>query len=227
MAQTDQKTDPVKSLRDTLRENPRIFRDHPELLEGLELEPGQETTVVALEHARSRQLERRLTELEGELERLVAAARDNDRLARHLHQLTIELLGCADGDELAHTLLEGVRQNFQVEMAGIRLAEERFASRLDQRFLASQEWIRQCFAGSGSVVLGPPADAEIVHSLYGRTEPPIRSHALMALHSGSDLVGVLGLGSEERRRYTPGMGTTYLERLAELAGALLARFDGG
>ncbi len=223
MAQTDQQTDPIKHLRDLLRENPGLFRDHPDLLEGLELEPGQEATVVALEHARTRQLQRRVGELEGELERLVTAARDNDRLARQLHRLTVELLGCADGDELAHTLLEGVRQNFQVEAAGLRMAREWFAPVLDDRFLAPQLWIQTRFVGSGSVVLGPPADPEVARGLYGDTEPPVRSHALMALRDGSQLVGVLGLGSGERRRYTSGMGTTYLERLAELAGALLAR----
>jgi len=224
MAQQTDRNDPVGELRTLLREQPTLFRDHPELLEELELAPGEETTVVALEHARSRRLERRIEELEGELERLLETARENDRLAHQLHRLTVELLGCFDGDELVHSLLEGVRQNFRVEAVGIRVAREWFAPNLDERFLAPQLWVQKRFVAADSVVLGPPEDAEGVTSLYGETGEPVRSQALVPLRDGSQLFGLLGLGSSDARRYVPGMGTTYLERLAELAGALLARF---
>jgi hypothetical protein len=224
MAQQTESQDPVSHVRALLRDHPTLFRDHPELLEELELAPGEETTVVALEHARTRRLERRIEELEAELEQLVETARENDRLARHLHRLTVELLRCADGDELVHALLEGVRQNFRVEAVGLRVAREWFAPNLDERFLAPQLWVQKRFVASGNVVLGAPEDAEGVTSLYGDTSEPVRSQALVPLRDGSQLFGVMGLGSSEAKRYTPGMGTTYLERLAELAGALLARF---
>jgi len=180
--------------------------------------------VVALEHARAHRLERRTAELQGELERLVETARENDRLARQLHRLTVELLTCDDGDELVHSLLEGVRQNFRVEAVGLRVAREWFAPNLDERFLAPQLWVQNRFVASGNVLLGAPADDETVTSLYGDTTAPLRSQALVPLRDGSQLFGVMGLGSTDAQRYTEGMGTTYLERLAELAGALLARF---
>lgn len=221
--QTDQK-DPVRHLRELLREHPTLFRDHPELLEELELAPGEDATVVALEHARGRRLERRVEELEGELERLVETARENDRLARSLHRLTVELLECSEASELVHTLLEGVRQNFRVEAVGLRVAREWFAPGLDEGFLAPQLWVQNRFVASTNVVLGEPDDAEAVTSLYGDTAEPVRAQALMALRHGSQLFGVMGLGSSEAKRFTPGMGTTYLERLAELSGALLARY---
>jgi hypothetical protein len=224
MAQQTEHQDPIAHLRTLLREHPTLFRDHPELLEELRLAPGEDTTVVALEHARSRRLERRIEELEGELEQLVETARENDRLARHLHRLTVELLRCDDGDELVHALLEGVRQNFRVEAVGLRVAREWFAPNLDERFLAPQLWVQNRFVASGGVVLGPPEESEVVASLYGDTGEPVRSQALVPLRDGTQLFGVMGLASSEAQRYTPGMGTTYLERLAELAGALLARF---
>jgi hypothetical protein len=224
MSQQTDTTDPVSHIRALLREHPTLFRDHPELLDELQLAPGQEATVVALEHARSHRLERRIGQLEAELEHLVETARENDRLARQLHRLTVELLACDDGDELVHSLLEGVRQNFRVEAVGLRAAREWFPGTLDQRFLAGQEWVGSHFATAGGVQLGPPEDKETVTSLFGETAEPVRSQALVPLREGSQLFGVLGLGSSEANRYTQGMGTTYLERLAELAGALLARF---
>ena len=224
MVQQSDHQDPVSHLRALLREHPTLFRDHPELLEELELAPGEQATVVALEHARAHRLERRTAELQGELERLVETARENDRLARQLHRLTVELLTCDDGDELVHSLLEGVRQNFRVEAVGLRVAREWFAPNLDERFLAPQLWVQNRFVASGNVLLGAPADDETVTSLYGDTTAPLRSQALVPLRDGSQLFGVMGLGSTDAQRYTEGMGTTYLERLAELAGALLARF---
>ncbi|MEF8794216.1 MAG: DUF484 family protein, partial [Thiohalorhabdus sp.] len=224
MAQQTDQSDHVGHLRALLRENPTLFRDYPDLLEELELAPGEEASVVALEHARNRRLERRLGELKSELEKLVETARENDRLARQLHRLTVELLGCDDGHELVHALLEGVRQNFRVEAVGLRMAREWFAPNLDERFLAPQLWVQKRFVASSKVILGPPEDPEGVTGLYGETGEAVRSQALVPLRDGTQLFGLLGLGSSEADRYTSGMGTAYLERLAELAEALLARY---
>ncbi|MFP4614405.1 MAG: DUF484 family protein [Thiohalorhabdus sp.] len=220
MPQTNQQ-DPVEYLRGLLRENPRLFRDHPELLEELDLGPDAEATVVALEHARGRRLQRKAADLEGELERLVGMARDNDRLAAHLHRLTVDLLACADRDELVHTLLEGVRDNFRVDAVGLRVEREGFAGRLDARFLASRDWIRERFVTEDRITLGEPGDGTAVGALYGDETAP-QSHALVPLRDGSRLFGLLGLASRDPQRFVPGMGTTYLERLGELAGVLLA-----
>ncbi|MFB6260838.1 MAG: DUF484 family protein [Thiohalorhabdaceae bacterium] len=227
MAQQTDQQDPLGDLRALLRDHPTLFRDHPELLEELQLDPGEEASVVALEHARSRRLARRLGELESELEQLVATARENDRLARQLHRLTVELLACEDGDELVHTLLEGVRQNFRVAAVGLRVAREWFAPNLDERFLAPQLWVQKRFVASSKVILGPPEDPEGVTGLYGETAEPVRSQALVPLRHGTQLYGILGVASSEAERYTEGMGTTHLERLAELAGALLAQYSRG
>ncbi|MDZ7595697.1 MAG: DUF484 family protein, partial [Thiobacillus sp.] len=39
-------------------------------------------------------------------------------------------------------------------------------------------------------------------------------------------VGLLVLASEEAKRFYPGMGTLYLERLGQLIGAALVRMQG-
>ncbi|MFA9459365.1 DUF484 family protein [Thiohalorhabdus methylotrophus] len=220
MAQTNQQ-DPVQHLRTILRENPRLFRDHPELLEELDLGPGAEATVVSLEHARALQLQRRIAHLEEDLERLVGTARDNDRVATHLHRLTIDLLGSQDQEELVHTLLEGVRENFRVDAVGLRVDQDELAGQLDDRFLAPLSWIRNRFVTEDRVSLGPVQDPAVARALYG-DELTFQSHALVPLREGTRLFGLLGLASREASRFEPGMGTTYLERLAELAGVLLA-----
>ncbi len=224
MAQQTDPEDALGQFRALLRHHPRLFQDHPELLEELELGPGEEATVVGLEHARGRRLERRIQELEAELGGLVETARENDRLACHLHRLTVELLGCQDGEELIQTLVEGVQTNFQVDAVGLRLAREWFAGDLDEGFLAPQLWIQRRFVTTDTVALGPATDPETVGALYGEVQPPVESHALLPLRQGSQLFGLMGLASQDAQRYAPDRGTTYLERLAELTGALLSRY---
>ncbi len=224
MAQQTDPEDPLAELRARLRSHPRLFRDHPELLEELELEPGSEATVVALEHARSRRRQRRIQALEKELGDLVTTARENDRLARHLHRLTVELLTCEDSEALIQGLLAGIRDHFPVDQVGIRVAEEGFGEIVDAAYLAPQLWLQRHFVTRDRVVLGPATDWETTGALYGASQSQIASHALLALRRGSQLFGLIGLASWESQRYSTHMGTTYLERLAELAGGLLSQY---
>ena len=71
------------------------------------------------------------------------------------------------------------------------------------------------------IALGEP-----VTQWFGDTAPQIKSIAVMSLiavHSGdSGAGGLLALASEDEERFYAGMGTLYLERLAELLSAALA-----
>ena len=57
---------------------------------------------------------------------------------------------------------------------------------------------------------------------FGEAASHIRSVALMPLKD-QECFGMLALGSEDVMRFYPEMGTLYLKRLGELAGASLAR----
>lgn len=223
-----QKLEAVQRLRQLLREHPRILLDNPELIDELELPPGGAgtdlTNVVSLEHRRNRQLQEQIARLQGELERLVAVARENDHLATRLHNLALELIRTTGREERIQTLLGGLRDAFGVEVAALRLEGERFSGALGSGHLAPRAWLRGLFPGGATVLLGPPGEAETEGGLYAAPAgEPVRSRALLALRrGGEDLVGVLGVGSVDGERYQPGMSATYLERLAELAAELLA-----
>jgi hypothetical protein len=71
------------------------------------------------------------------------------------------------------------------------------------------------------------ADADEPRELLGESGAGMRSRALLPLGAAEAPWGLLVLGSSDPERYRPGMGTTYLERLAELAEALLAPWQAG
>jgi uncharacterized protein YigA (DUF484 family) len=61
-------------------------------------------------------------------------------------------------------------------------------------------------------------------SWFGEAGARLRSFALVPIRYGRTL-GLLVLASEDARRFYPEMGTVYLARLGELAGAAVARFN--
>jgi hypothetical protein len=230
-----QRDEAAQRLRQLLREHPGLLREHPELVDELDLPPdgadskegglgGRARKVVSLEQRRNRQLQERVDRLQGELERLVAVARENDHLAVRLHSLTLELFRSQGREERIQTLLGGLRDAFSVEAAALRLEAERFGDTLGHGHVAPRQWLRSLFPGGCSALLGPPSEAEEEAGLFASpTADPVRSRALLALlRDNGDLVGVLAVGSVEADRYQPGMGATYLERLAEVAAELLA-----
>jgi uncharacterized protein YigA (DUF484 family) len=62
-----------------------------------------------------------------------------------------------------------------------------------------------------------------IASWFGAEATHVRSQGLIALRNGGGTIGMLALGSEEPERFYSGMGTLYLERLGEMASAVLAR----
>ena len=227
MSSADYSRDPRTALERILHDNPRIFREHPDLLEDLELAPGESATVVDLAHARAQRLEQRLRERETELDRLLAAARENDRLAGRIHALTLELLRCREADELAQALLDGIRTRFEVEAAGLWLDRDRFEGQLDERYMVGTAELAIGLAESGGPGLGRVADGDEARELFGEAGAGMRSRAVLALGGRDAPWGLLVLGSSDAEHYQPGMATTYLERLAELAEALLAPWQAG
>lgn len=224
-----QKLEAVQRLRRLLQEYPGLLRERPELVDELDLPlggsaSGQLTNVVSLEHRRNRQLQEQIARLQGELERLVAVARENDHLATRLHSLTLDLVRAEGLEERIQTLLGGLRDAFGVEAAALRLEAERFGDTLGGGHVAPRQWLQGLFPAGAMALLGPPGEAESEGGLFASPGgEPVRSRALLALRrGGDDLVGVLAVGSVDGERYQPGMGATYLERLAELAAELLA-----
>jgi uncharacterized protein YigA (DUF484 family) len=62
---------------------------------------------------------------------------------------------------------------------------------------------------------------------FGEVSPHLRAFACIPLHPAPAAapVGLLVLASEEAKRFYPGMGTLYLERLGQLIGATLVRMQ--
>jgi uncharacterized protein YigA (DUF484 family) len=193
--------------------HPDFFARHDDLLQDLRL-PHVSGRAVSL-------FERQVELLRGEAEHhraqirhLLAVAAENERLTDRLHQLTLALIDAADFNEVLNTLEDHLHEQFRAEAVELRLLSE-LAPADDA---ATATLFRELFR-NGRPVCGPLAE-EPMALLFGGQAGDLHSVALLPLGAG-ELRGVLAIGSADRQRFHPGMGTDFLSRLGEIVAMKL------
>lgn len=207
-----------------LRDHPDFFVHHPDLAETLRVPHPCKPAVSLLEY-QNRLLRERCQRLHAKLLDLVSIARDNDRLAERVQRLALNLLDARGGlDELLHGIKAILRDEFQADCIVLCLAEPPTAD-----LSAVEEFLRPDVVGLFDDVFqfGRPQcgrlSVEQAAVLCGQGDSSVASAALIPL-GGGDWKGLLVVGSANRERFYPGVGTLFLERIGELVSqALQAR----
>ncbi|MGL6110592.1 MAG: DUF484 family protein, partial [Rubrivivax sp.] len=148
---------------------------------------------------------------------------DNVAIADRLHQWTMRLLLTSDPAELPQLLLDDLKQRFQIPQAALRLwgvaavyAELPAAQPVsdDLKSFANSLSLPYCGANAGFEA----------SSWFDETAG-VQSMAMVPLRQAEtpDSFGLLVLGSPDPTRYAAQMGTEFLSRIGEVAGASLAR----
>ena len=139
--------------------------------------------------------------------------RENDRLLDATRNTILALLAGENRADLTKIWLDQVTGTFKAEM-GALVWLDGVSDDVEEAPLASK-LIRQ--GGGFSGVLRP----EEMQTVFG-TAAAEGSAALVAIRSGEDDIGVLGVGSHDPQRYRAEDGTLFLEYLAEVIGQLPA-----
>jgi uncharacterized protein YigA (DUF484 family) len=58
---------------------------------------------------------------------------------------------------------------------------------------------------------------------FGETAEYLRSFAYMPLRANNQTIGMLIIASEDAKRFYPGMGTIFLQRIADIVSAALSQ----
>jgi hypothetical protein len=212
-----------QGVADYLRGHPDFFTRHPEVLAELELLHACGRAVSLIEYQvvvlreQGQRLRRRLHDL-------VETARENEQLSERVHRLVLDLVTREDLPSILLALYRALGESFGAERATVRLfrgpAAERDAALAE--FLGADQAARRLLApalGAAAPICGRiPADQLAV--LFGDAGAEVRSGALLPL-GVDDRIGVLALGSRDESRYRPGMATTFLRQLAEVASQVM------
>lgn len=201
-----------KAVEAFLRAHPNFLQDRPGLLAALNLPHGGEGAVSLVERQVSVLRERNIASRQ-KLAELSDISRENDRLLDATRNTILALLAGENRADLSRIWLHQVTDTFQAEMGALLWLDESSGSAGEAPLASKLIRLGESFSG----VLRP----EEMQAVFG-TDATEGSAALVAIRSGGDDIGVLGVGSHDTQRYRAEDGTLFLDYLAEVIGQLPA-----
>jgi uncharacterized protein YigA (DUF484 family) len=209
-----------------LANTPDFFSRHAQLLAAVQLSSPHGTRAVSLQERQAEMLREKIKALEHRLMDMVRHGNENLIIADRLHRWARNLFQVQSGRALPATIAAEVRSQFMVPQVAIkvwdvdsRYGAEAFAEGVseDAKSFASSLTQPYCGVNSGFEAVDWLDDTAMAMSV-----------ALIPLREGSangtgPAFGMLVLASPDPQRFQSGMGTDFLERIAELASAALSR----
>jgi uncharacterized protein YigA (DUF484 family) len=174
-------------------------------------------------------LREKIKGLESKIIEMIRNGQENMAIAERLHRWTKALMLTPDAAQLPEVLLRELRHQFMIPQAGLRLwgadaehagAEFTQAVSADVKSFAASLSQPYCGVNSGFEAARWLSNAE------GGTGGTTSLALIPLLRGGAGpnaCFGLLVLGSPDPTRYTAEMGTEFLARVGDIAGAALAR----
>lgn len=207
-----------------LQENPEFFQRFGQVLADIRVPDVNAGRAISLHERQLEVLRERHRQLEYRLNDLVRLGQENDEIANRLARFTRELLLVRDPAEMPARVEAALAEQFQVPQVRLRLW--RVAPEfLDQAFATPvDDDVRRYFDELAAPYCGLKNDLAPIRWLPD-SGADARSVALLPLRSGINpqASGLIVLGSSDPDRFQTGMGTAFLERIAEVASAALGR----
>ena len=216
----------ASAIAEFLTRHPNFFNDFPTLLADLHIPHPHGTHAVSMSERQLIAMRDKVRMLENKLAELIQFGEENDGISEKLHALTLALVTASVPQDITAALAIHLRDGFAVPHHALRvwtLTGEPMPGLGDP---VSQA-VRDSVAGMPHPVCGALAVNE-ASDWFGEASPHLRSFAGIPLRPAlaAAPIGLLVLASEEAKRFYPGMGTLYLERLSQLVGAALVRMQG-
>lgn len=221
-AQRQEQAGPVAADVETyLRAHPDFFQQHLELLETIRI-PHPSGDAVSLVSRQLDVLRDKNRRLQMQLNDILQIARDNDSLARRIHQLTLSLLDATSLDDALGGLRWLLHECFQADFVAVRLLEPVIDSPIADLCIppdCTEVGHLRHVLESGRPECGQPTELQAT-VLFGSEAPDVMSFALVPLqHAG--LKGVLAIGSRSASRFDAGMGHLFLNQMGDIVAARL------
>lgn len=211
-----------QDIANFLIHNPGFFERHAELLSTIQLANPHGARAVSLQERQMQMLRDRIKGLEQRIVEMIRHGQENVTLTERLHRWACGLLEVAHAGDLPDAVVQGLRHEFMIPQAALRVWDVDAAHAHGDHARAVGEEVRAfakamslpyCGAHTGFEAAGWLQDAHTVQSV-----------AMMALRSADqEVFGLLILGSPDPTRFSPDMGTDLLVRIAHLAASALCR----
>jgi len=214
----DDKTSLREVVAAYLRNNPDFLEEFPDILEIQELSHSSGVASSLIER-QVEQLRQKNQELDRQLNRLVHVAAENEQLMSRLHQLTLELMSCETREEFFTHLGNSLLNDFKADILQICLYDNSAANAAGEDVVHIQKddpEVEQfaSYLDKDQTTCGRLNDQKL-EFLFGTKARWVQSTALVPLgDSGAN--GMMAIGSSDAARFYPGMGTWFLDLLADV-----------
>jgi uncharacterized protein len=209
-----------------LLNTPEFFERHAEVLAGVQLTSPHGKRAVSLQERQAEMLREKIKHLELRNAQMIRFGHENVHIAHAMHDWTCALLPLQAPNELPAVMIERMQTLFDVPQMALRVwninphwSAEPFAQAVSDEAKTFAESLAKPYCGPNRQleVAGwlPEPDAAVSVALL-----PLR---LTQATDESPVFGLMVLASDQADRFTPDMGTDFLERMAELAAAGLER----
>lgn len=207
-----------------LQENPSFFMDHAELFSNLRVPHPHETRAISLGERQIMTLRARSKDLEWKLSGLVHNASSNEKISNTLNDWCCRMLAEDDAMQIPGHIVRSLSDLFELPAIALRLWG---LSKLgdDSEFVQDVTPEIRTFAHELTHPYCGPFNGQEAAGWLGT---PAASLAITALRPavGTEPIGLLVMGSDDPERFTPDMGTAFLETINRLASASLLRLQG-
>ena len=218
-------SDHKKSIEDIvskyLQQNPGFFEQEPALLKNLELSHASGPAVSLIEK-QVQYLRSENESLEQRLNQLMQVASDNEKLMSRLHGLTLELMSMGDLPSFFDRLSEALLDEFNADILNITLFDRKVEAgpktpmfrirRDDPEMEQFQDHLEKGISVCGRL------NRNKRNYLFGPRAQWVQSMVWVPM--GDE--GMLAIGSSDPARFYPGMGTLFLDLLAQVVTSRLA-----
>ena len=206
-----------------LRQNPGFFEDHVDILMNLQIPHPHGGRAVSIGERQLVAVREKSRLLEDKLRELIAFGEDNDAVGEKVHRLSCRLMDAPSLDACLDTLYLDLLDHFAVPHVAVRLWHVAEENPETKEFGAVAAAMREFVEKMPVPYCGHHAVYES-QAWFGEAAPHLKSFALVALKREDLHFGVVGLASEDPKRFYPEMGTLYLGRIGELVSHALWRF---
>ena len=225
---TNQFTNPITEddIANYLANTPDFFERHAELLASVHLTSPHSRRAVSLQERQAEMLRDKIKLLEHRLMDMIRHGNENALLSNRLLRWAASLFAGADTASMPTRIAVQIQDQFSVPQVGIKVwdvaatyASAGFAQGVsdDAKLFASSLTEPFCGVNTGFEAvtwLDDPAAAASIALLPLRVTPA---------GSIAPAFGLLVLSSPDAQRFNSGMGTDFLQQVAELASAALGR----
>lgn len=229
---SEEKTESLETIvAKFLRKHPNFLKNNPEVLESQQLLHNSGVASSLIER-QVKLLREKNEELNRQLNRLIHVASENEQLMSRLHQLTMELMAIHDLNEFFSHLSARLLKDFNADIFQVCLFDTSLDISTDGELAESVSLVSredaevqrfQDHLEKNQTVCGRLSQTKL-EFLFGNRARWVQSTALLPLgKKGSQ--GLMAIGSSDPARFYPGMGTLFLELLADVICTTLSNFE--